>query len=88
MDFAGKGYTLIHRPADIHRQVSLNGREGKNLATRDLDTPEAGPCETFRFGAQDLARNFLQLWKHPLGPGTSEFRTLDPKTHAAVSPTH
>ncbi|KGO45439.1 hypothetical protein PEX1_035980 [Penicillium expansum] len=36
----------------------------KKLATQDLDTPEGGPCETFRFAALDLARNYLHLWRH------------------------
>ncbi|KAJ5685238.1 hypothetical protein N7455_011070 [Penicillium solitum] len=63
--------------------------EDKKLATQDLDTPEPGPCETFRFTAHDLARNHLHSGDSPLRLGTPEFRTLSLRTHADnCSPPH
>lgn len=56
--------------------------EEKKLATHDLDTPKPSPCETFRFTAQDLARNHFHFGDKPPRLGTSEFRTLCPGTDA------
>lgn len=64
MNIAGKGHTIIHRPQTYTARltvVSIFAPEDKKLATQDLGTPDTGPYEIFKFVAQHLARNHLQL---------------------------